>query len=309
MSDQPDRTVGASDVNPRGIPRAIFIENVPDFLGGPEAEAEGVLKSLEETLSKYKFMQTSTSSKAANLEAKVPELTETLKVITVLQEKHAAEEPLETTFELNDTLYARASIPPSSQLYLWLGASTMLAYDIPEALALLTTKLEAAKTQLRNAREDLVFLREQITTTEVNIARVYNFDPRKMHEPGVLTPVQREPSRGPSHARALKLDTCIWCTAYCFDGLAEAEPLATGAWILTAGSDYCLDGCTSVPQMISSLAISLQRFLPDLTWLDSERQLPLVARRASRCEDLDFSTAARVELAAPSKPEQSRIRP
>jgi hypothetical protein len=28
---------------------------------------------------------------------------------------------IETTFELNDTLYAKAEIPPTDEVYLWLG--------------------------------------------------------------------------------------------------------------------------------------------------------------------------------------------
>jgi hypothetical protein len=31
------------------------------------------------------------------------------------------EEPLETTFELNETLYTKAEIPPTKEVYLWLG--------------------------------------------------------------------------------------------------------------------------------------------------------------------------------------------
>jgi hypothetical protein len=32
-------------------------------------------------------------------------------------------EPLETTFELSDTLYAKALVPPPNEVYLWLGVS------------------------------------------------------------------------------------------------------------------------------------------------------------------------------------------
>lgn len=32
-------------------------------------------------------------------------------------------EPLETTFELSDTLFAQAKIPPTNEVYLWLGVS------------------------------------------------------------------------------------------------------------------------------------------------------------------------------------------
>lgn len=71
----------------------------------------------------------------------------------------------------------------------------MLAYPLPEARALLDSKLEAANASLANCEEDLDFLREQITvgftldhsfcpstadircqTMEVATARVYNWD-------------------------------------------------------------------------------------------------------------------------------------
>jgi hypothetical protein len=32
-------------------------------------------------------------------------------------------DPIEATFELNDTLYAKAHIPPTEEVYLWLGVS------------------------------------------------------------------------------------------------------------------------------------------------------------------------------------------
>ena len=52
----------------------------------------------------------------------------------------------------------------------------MLEYKIQEAFDLLSSKLVSAKTSLSQVKEDLAFLKEQITTMEVNIARVYNYD-------------------------------------------------------------------------------------------------------------------------------------
>ncbi|KAL8797581.1 MAG: hypothetical protein Q9195_000398 [Heterodermia aff. obscurata] len=83
---------------------------------------------------------------------------------------------LEATFELNDTLYAKAVIPPTDEVYLWLGANVMLSYPTAEAKSLLESKLSAAQQSLANCEEDLDFLREQITTLEVATARVYNWD-------------------------------------------------------------------------------------------------------------------------------------
>ncbi len=58
----------------------------------------------------------------------------------------------------------------------------MLSYKIPAAIALLSSKLEAAETTLKNTIEDLEFLREQITVMEVTIARVYNWDVKRRRD-------------------------------------------------------------------------------------------------------------------------------
>ena len=58
----------------------------------------------------------------------------------------------------------------------------MLSYKLPEAIALLSSKLEAAEASLKTVIEDLEFLREQITVMEVNTARVYNWDVKRRRE-------------------------------------------------------------------------------------------------------------------------------
>lgn len=45
--------------------------------------------------------------------------------------------PLETTFELNDTLYAKANIHQTDEVYLWLGVSSMPQHGLPCGPALL----------------------------------------------------------------------------------------------------------------------------------------------------------------------------
>ncbi len=54
-------------------------------------------------------------------------------------------------------------MPPTDEVYLWLGANVMLSYPIGAAETLLQSKLEAAQQTLANCEEDLDFLREQIT--------------------------------------------------------------------------------------------------------------------------------------------------
>lgn len=54
-------------------------------------------------------------------------------------------------------------MPPTDEVYIWLGANTMLAYPMAEAETLLTGRLSDAKRSMENCEEDLEFLREQIT--------------------------------------------------------------------------------------------------------------------------------------------------
>ena len=55
-------------------------------------------------------------------------------------------------------------------------ANVMLTYPIDEALELLTKNYNTAVKNLASVNNDLAFLRDQFTTTEVNMARVYNWD-------------------------------------------------------------------------------------------------------------------------------------
>lgn len=52
----------------------------------------------------------------------------------------------------------------------------MLEYPIEEALSLLRTNLASAHTGLKTVNSDLDFIKDQITTLEVDMARVYNWD-------------------------------------------------------------------------------------------------------------------------------------
>ncbi|KAJ9103707.1 hypothetical protein QFC20_004711 [Naganishia adeliensis] len=87
--------------------------------------------------------------------------------------------PLKTLYELNDTLFAEAEVDEDGNVGLWLGANTMLLYPLHEAVLLLSEKLAVAKRSLRHTKEDLEFLREQITVMEVNFARVHNWDVKR----------------------------------------------------------------------------------------------------------------------------------
>ncbi|PRP86189.1 prefoldin subunit 3-like isoform 1 [Planoprotostelium fungivorum] len=161
-------------VSSRGIPKALFIEDVEDFIS-KQASADEALKKMQENYSKFKLMEMSLSKSKTALKSKIPEIKNTLVIVQHLQSKKGSSETVNTQFELSDNVYATASITPSV-VCLWLGANVMVEYSFEEAVDLLTKNLESAEKNLKGLDEDIGFLKEQITTTEVNIARVYNHD-------------------------------------------------------------------------------------------------------------------------------------
>ncbi|TYJ54305.1 hypothetical protein B9479_005064 [Cryptococcus floricola] len=203
------------EVNPRGIPRAPFVDNVEEYVGGKEAEVQSTMKKFEDTTAKYRYMEVTIGNRRKALLNKVPDIEQTLQVVKFLQQrrqkalgesveeeqlsddeddldddldedKEKAEEPLKTLFELNDTLFAEAEVSENGEVGLWLGANTMLMYPLQEAVELLSSKLSAAQRSLEETAEDLEWLREQITVMEVNFARVHNWDVKRRREKGLI---------------------------------------------------------------------------------------------------------------------------
>ncbi|KAK6543150.1 peptide chain release factor 1 [Orbilia ellipsospora] len=129
-------------------------------------------------IAKYTYMMESNARRAAGLKDKIPDIKKTLQMVQFLEtrNKKGDDEPISTMFELSDTLYAKASVTAPSEVYLWLGANVMLAYPNEEAITMLKQKLSAAQESLRNCEEDIDFLRQQITTLEVNTSRMYNWN-------------------------------------------------------------------------------------------------------------------------------------
>ena len=138
------------------------------------------MKAFQDRLQQYKFMEVSKKQQFSDLQLKIPDLEKNLNIIDHMKQvkEEEGEKEMETNFELNDTLYTRASVNTEGleTVYLWLGADVMLEYSLDEAVELLKNKLETNRKQLEIVREDLEFLRENITTMEVNTARLYNWD-------------------------------------------------------------------------------------------------------------------------------------
>lgn len=163
--------------NTRGIPEAIFLENVEAMC--KDRQPTDIVAQLQELYGKYQYMQSSLTAQCSSLKTKLPDIASALGTVKhlVLKRDKAEDDPQDTeyTYQLSENLWARAAVAPSNTVCLWLGASIMLEYTLDEAVELLSKNEANARITLTTLQEDMAFLRDQLTTTEVNIARAHNY--------------------------------------------------------------------------------------------------------------------------------------
>jgi prefoldin subunit 5 len=105
---------------------------------------------------------------------KIPDIQQAIETVAFLKSRRDKGETIKTSFPLTDNCHAKAEVPPANSVCLWLGANVMLEYSIEEAEGLLATSSSNANESVKKLDENMAYTRDQITTTEVNIARVHN---------------------------------------------------------------------------------------------------------------------------------------
>lgn len=118
--------------------------------------ADKVLKKLDDQHAKYKFMEYNLLSKRRRLKSQIPDLKRSLSMIERLETQ---KEEFETEFLLSEQVFAKARIPPTDTVCLWLGANVMLEYSLKDARELLEQNIAAASRNLAYVEHDLDFLR------------------------------------------------------------------------------------------------------------------------------------------------------
>lgn len=160
--------------NRQEVPVAKFIEDVGEFLKTKES-VDAALRELQAQYQQYKRVESRLQQQRMRLEQKVPEIERAIASVNLLNEKKQQENSLHIDYELADNVYAKAQVHSSNVVYLWLGANVMLEYTLEEAQDLLSKNLENAKHSLERNKKDMDALRESMTTTEVSMARVFNY--------------------------------------------------------------------------------------------------------------------------------------
>uniref|UniRef100_A0A8C4QH16 Prefoldin subunit 3 n=1 Tax=Eptatretus burgeri TaxID=7764 RepID=A0A8C4QH16_EPTBU len=163
-----------------GIVEALFVDDVSAFLQERGESAPAALRWLNEQHQKYKLMEQGLMQKRRRLRGQMPDIEHSLKIIHYMQQKQKdGDKNIESHFMLSDNVFASASLSLTNSVCLWLGANVMMEYSVDAAIQLLEKNLTQARSSLNSLDSHLGFLRDQITTTEVTIARVYNWDVKR----------------------------------------------------------------------------------------------------------------------------------
>ena len=163
-----------TDENTRKIPKVVFIDNTEAWV--EKYPDDALFAQMNELYQKYKYMETNLLRARQNLKVKLPDIKKTLETVALLKTKHEGpNKEVSTNFLLSDNIWAKAKVPNTTgKVGLWLGANVMVEYNYAEALKLLTKNLANAEAKIKETEGDIDFLKDQITTTEVNLARIYN---------------------------------------------------------------------------------------------------------------------------------------
>ncbi|VDK65623.1 unnamed protein product [Onchocerca ochengi] len=169
-----------SDLIEQGVPTAEVMEDVEDYLKkeGNISIEEGI-RRLEAIYRKYKQVEQQLTEQKLRLVSKLPDLKKSIEVVNHLEEKSKRNEAMELTHLLNDHVYQRVKTDSLDKVLLWLGSNVMVEFSLNEARCILEDNYKSAEDGVTKYEKELAFLKDQITTTEVNMAHVYNYGIRQ----------------------------------------------------------------------------------------------------------------------------------
>ena len=98
---------------------------------------------------------------------------------------------MDVDFLISEGIFVRGKAKESLEhVSLWLGANTIAELTFKEANELLKANLDNAISSLAQITDELSYIKDQKTTTEVNVARVYNYSLAQKREQQIARAAQ-----------------------------------------------------------------------------------------------------------------------
>ena len=163
--------IDKSKKNSRGVPAMNFIDNIDDWID--KFTSQRLISYINQYLNKYKFMEAQIVKSNEGLKVKIPDIEKCLETIEYLEKKEK-DKQIDVDYMVSNNLWAKAEVKVPDSVFLWLGANVMCEYKMDEAKTLLNQNLKNAKELIKKNNADLEFIKDQMTISEVNYARIYN---------------------------------------------------------------------------------------------------------------------------------------
>ena len=161
---------------------AKFIENIDQHV----AECGGIenaMMKLRDTYERLKSLEATLKNRKFTLMAKLPDIESSLEALSFLEKKLKLKKLCTRHLNFAKTFTLKPQLNfLKKTVHLWLGANVMLEYPYAEARTLLENNLSSAKESISTLEKDLDTVSDCVVTTEVNIARLYNWDVKQRKE-------------------------------------------------------------------------------------------------------------------------------
>eukprot|EP00197_Chlamydomonas_leiostraca_P011308 CAMPEP_0202864280 /NCGR_PEP_ID=MMETSP1391-20130828/4586_1 /ASSEMBLY_ACC=CAM_ASM_000867 /TAXON_ID=1034604 /ORGANISM="Chlamydomonas leiostraca, Strain SAG 11-49" /LENGTH=187 /DNA_ID=CAMNT_0049544011 /DNA_START=87 /DNA_END=651 /DNA_ORIENTATION=- len=156
------------------VQKAEFIDDVAKFMQGKSVDT--VLEGLNEQHRKFKLLEGQMMQRKARLMTKLPEIQKALDIVKAMIAKSSSGDEMVIDFELAESVYAKTKVKNVKTVNLWLGADVMVEYSLEEAKELLESNLGNCKSNITTTDDDLGLIKDNLTTLEVSLSRVWNYD-------------------------------------------------------------------------------------------------------------------------------------
>ena len=172
------------------IPKAIILENIDDYLETKKLNLDEASETIKEDFRKYKIMEESFSVQKAKMQESIADYKKSLAALEMLdEEKKKNKKSIELTYKLDENIYAKSVVEDFDKVCVWLGANVMVEYGREEAKEMLLKNLKNIERVYGEVDEELGFIQDQITTTEVNLAHLHNFSIQQQQQSSNKSPL------------------------------------------------------------------------------------------------------------------------
>ncbi|GMT25071.1 hypothetical protein PFISCL1PPCAC_16368, partial [Pristionchus fissidentatus] len=163
----------------RGIPLMEVIGDVAEYLKKEgDDNIQDAIARLTEAYKKYKYVESNLATQKERMLGKLPEYDDNLAMIRLLIEKRTKGESLETHYLVSEEAWTKAKVEKPEKVSVWLGANVMVEYDLDEAKALFEKNRDSVQKAVDELSRELLFVKDQTTTAEVNLAHLHNHQVR-----------------------------------------------------------------------------------------------------------------------------------